>query len=90
MIHSIFIILITRPSILVTNGPGVSLPLVYTGFILKKLKVLTEFKILFIESFCRTKSVSLAGKLIQPVSDRFIVLWKDISSNKREYLGKII
>lgn len=90
MIHSVGIILKTRPSIIVTNGPGVSLPLVYIGYILHKLKILCEFKILFIESYCRTKSVSLAGKLIQPVADRFIVLWKEIANKRREYLGKII
>lgn len=90
MLHSVFIILRTRPNMIVTNGPGVALPLVYIGYILKKLKILIEFKVLFIESYCRTKSVSLAGKLIQPVSDKFIVLWKTISSAKREYLGKII
>jgi beta-1,4-N-acetylglucosaminyltransferase len=90
MIHSVGIILRTRPSLIVTNGPGVSLPLVYIGYILHKLKILCEFKVLFIESYCRTKSVSLAGKLIQPVADRFIVLWKAIANKKREYLGKII
>ncbi len=88
--HSVYIILYSRPNLIVTNGPGVSLPLVYIGYIFRKLKLLAEFKILFIESFCRTQSVSLAGKLIQPVSDRFIVLWESLKSSKREYLGKII
>jgi beta-1,4-N-acetylglucosaminyltransferase len=52
--------------------------------------ILIEFKILFIESFCRTQNVSLAGKLIEPVSDKFIVLWKKLANKKREYLGKIL
>jgi beta-1,4-N-acetylglucosaminyltransferase len=90
LFHSIFLIIRSRPNLLITNGPGVSLPLVYIGYVLKKLKILVEFKVLFIESYCRTRSVSLAGKLIQPVSDRFIVLWESLSSAKREYLGKII
>lgn len=90
-IHSAFIIAKTRPSMIVTNGPGVALPLCYTGYILKKLLLLTEFKILFIESYCRTKSLSLAGKLIEPISDRFIVLWKELATKKkREYIGKIL
>jgi beta-1,4-N-acetylglucosaminyltransferase len=90
MLHSIYLILVSRPSMIITNGPGVALPLVYIGYIMKKLKILTEFKILFIESFCRTRSVSLAGKLIQPVADKFIVLWPEIANQNREFLGKII
>jgi beta-1,4-N-acetylglucosaminyltransferase len=89
-LHSMLIICKTRPNMIVTNGPGVALPLCYTGFILKNLLLLHEFKILFIESYCRTKSISLAGKLIQPISDRFIVLWKELANSKREYLGKIL
>jgi beta-1,4-N-acetylglucosaminyltransferase len=90
MLNSVIIILKTRPNLIVTNGPGVALPLVYIGYILKKLLILTQFKILFIESYCRTKSLSLSGKLIEPVADRFIVLWKELASSKREYLGKIL
>lgn len=89
-IHSILIIIKTRPNMIVTNGPGVALPLCYTGYILKKILLLTEFKILYIESYCRTKSLSLAGKLIEPISDRFIVLWKELATKKREYIGKIL
>lgn len=90
MMQSVIVILKTRPNLIVTNGPGVALPLVYIGYILHKLLILAEFKILFIESYCRTKSLSLAGKLIQPIADRFIVLWEQLQSNKREYLGKIL
>ncbi len=89
--HSVILILQNRPNMIVTNGPGVSLPICYVGFILAKLNVLVEFKILFIESFCRTQNLSLSGKLIKPISDKFIVLWKSLSENgKGEYIGKII
>jgi beta-1,4-N-acetylglucosaminyltransferase len=90
MFQSTLLILKARPNLIVTNGPGVALPLVYIGYILNKLLILSEFQIFFIESYCRTKSLSLSGKLIQPVADKFIVLWKDLASNKREYLGKIL
>jgi beta-1,4-N-acetylglucosaminyltransferase len=64
--------------------------LCYIGYVLKKMLVLVEFKILFIESYCRTKSLSLSGKLIKPVADKFIVLWKELEGGKCEYLGKIL
>lgn len=89
-LHSIIIICKTRPNLVVTNGPGVALPICYTGYILKHLLIIHQFKILFIESYCRTKSISLAGKLIQPIADKFIVLWKELATNKREYIGKIL
>jgi beta-1,4-N-acetylglucosaminyltransferase len=89
-VHSVLIIIKTRPNMIVTNGPGVALPLCYTGYILKNLLLLYEFKILFIESYCRTESISLAGKLIEPISDKFIVLWKELAGNKREYIGRIL
>jgi beta-1,4-N-acetylglucosaminyltransferase len=59
--------------------------------ILLYINVLFECKILFIESFCRTFGLSLSGKLIKPISDRFIVLWSSLAEKGLgEYVGKII
>jgi beta-1,4-N-acetylglucosaminyltransferase len=90
MIQSFFVMIKTQPNICVTNGPGVAIPIVYIGFILKKMMILIEFKILFIESFCRTKSISLSGKLIKPICDKFIVLWENLKGNNKEFIGKIL
>jgi beta-1,4-N-acetylglucosaminyltransferase len=90
MIQSFFLILKTQPNLCVTNGPGVAIPIVFIGFLLKKMMILIEFKILFIESFCRTKSISLSGKLIKPICDKFIVLWENLKGNKKEFIGKIL
>jgi len=90
MIQSFFVMIKTQPNICVTNGPGVAIPIVYIGFILKLMMILVEFKILFIESYCRTKSISLSGKLIEPICDKFIVLWENLKGGKKEFLGKIL
>lgn len=92
LLHSVILIFKTNPNLIVTNGPGVALPLCWIGYALNKLLVLQNLKILFIESYCRTKSLSLSGKLIKPISNRFIVLWKSLNeiNPKTEYLGKII
>ena len=74
----------------VSNGPGVAFPIIFIGYILKLFMILYEFKIMFIESYCRSKSISLCGKLVEPICDRFIVLWKNLETKKREYLGKIL
>lgn len=88
--QSLGIILKTRPNLVVSNGPGVAVPIIYMGFILKLLFILQEFKILFIESYCRTTSISLSGKLLQPICDKFIVLWEHLKGGKKEYIGKIL
>jgi beta-1,4-N-acetylglucosaminyltransferase len=48
-------------------------------------------KILFIESFCRVTSLSLSGKLLQPIASRFIVHWEELKAKHRVlYSDKII
>ena len=90
LFQSFFILIKYRPNMVVTNGPGVAFPILFIGFILRILMILSEFKIMFIESYCRTKSISLCGKIVEPLCDRFIVLWKNLETKKREYLGKIL
>ena len=90
LFQSFFILIKYRPNMVVTNGPGVAFPILFIGYILRILMILCEFKIMFIESYCRTKSISLCGKIVEPLCDRFIVLWKNLESKKREYLGKIL
>jgi len=90
LFQSLFILIKTRPNMVVSNGPGVAFPIIIIGYILKILMILYEFKIMFIESYCRSKSISLCGKLVEPFCDRFIVLWKNLETKKREYLGKIL
>ena len=90
LFQSFFILIKYRPNMVVTNGPGVAFPILFIGYILRILMILCEFKIIFIESYCRTKSISLCGKIVEPLCDRFIVLWKNLESKKREYLGKIL
>ena len=90
LFQSFFILVKYRPNMVVTNGPGVAFPLIFIGYFLRIVMVLIEYKIIFIESYCRTKSISLCGKIVEPLCDRFIVLWKNLETKKREYLGKIL
>lgn len=36
---------------------------------------LFSFRSVFVESFCRTQTLSLAGRLLYPVVDTFVVQW---------------
>ena len=65
---------------MVNNGPGTAVPLVYAHFLISKILLWRpEAKQIFVESFCRVTSLSLTGKLIKPIVDKFIVQWEDLA-----------
>lgn len=74
-IKSAFIILINyKPDLILCNGPGTGVPLCLVSFLLK-LIFLNRTKIIFIESFCRVKSLSLTGKILYYFVDDVIIQW---------------
>jgi beta-1,4-N-acetylglucosaminyltransferase len=76
------------PSLIVTNGPGTALPLCYVGFFMRFL-TLQKIRLVYVESFCRTSTLSLAGRLIYPISDEFFVQWPKLHEKhpKTKYVG---
>mmetsp|Transcript_35670 Transcript_35670/g.53167 ORF Transcript_35670/g.53167 Transcript_35670/m.53167 type:complete len:218 (-) Transcript_35670:109-762(-) len=66
-----------RPDLVLCNGPGTCLPIVVVTFVLRVLG-LCEGKVVFVESFCRVNSLSLTGKLLYPIVDRFLVHWEEL------------
>ncbi|MCQ2820853.1 MAG: hypothetical protein MJ252_26645, partial [archaeon] len=83
LLQSFFILLKTRPSIAVSNGPGTAIPILFMGYFLRKVMILSEFKILFIESYCRTNYISRSGKLVEFIADKFIVLWEKLKGGNK-------
>jgi beta-1,4-N-acetylglucosaminyltransferase len=81
-----------QPHLIVTNGPGTCVPIVYCAFILRCLFSLVDlvrsgggnsssrilFRTIFIESLCRVKTLSLSGKLVYPIVDSFVVHWPSL------------
>ncbi len=84
---SFLLILRLRPSLLITNGPGTALPLVYSLFIIRLFGL--RSRTIFFESFCRVTSLSLAAKLCRPVVDRFVVHWPGLAK-KGEYVPGLL
>ena len=65
-----------QPELLLTNGPGTCIPVIYSLFLHRLLSFKrTSCKIIFVESLCRVQTLSLSGKLVYPIVDRFIVHW---------------
>eukprot|EP01031_Cornospumella_fuschlensis_P032110 gene32109-38831_t len=54
-------------------------------------RVMQYCPILYVESFCRVQHLSLTGKLLYPIADRFIVQWEDLAEkySRAEYLGDL-
>lgn len=75
----------TKPDVILCDGPGTCLPPCYICFFFNFLNV-TNTKIIFVESFARVKSLSLTGKLLIFIANRFIVQWKEALDV--EFLGK--
>lgn len=76
---SIRIILEQRPNLCLTNGPAIS---VIVSVAIRLLQIITlgrgyDCEIIFIESFCRTRTLSLAGRMIYHLrlANKFFVQW---------------
>ena len=91
LVQAFYVMLRSKPQLLICNGPGTCVSLCYSAFLLRVFGV-ARTRIVFVESFCRTEGLSLSGKLLLPIADRFIAQWPElveISPAKIEYLGVI-
>lgn len=67
-----------QPDLVLVNGPGTCLPIAVSAFFFRIVGWKTGTKIVFVESFCRVKSLSLTGKLLYPIADLFAVCWEQL------------
>ncbi|WP_284138994.1 MULTISPECIES: PssD/Cps14F family polysaccharide biosynthesis glycosyltransferase [unclassified Virgibacillus] len=66
-----FIFLRTRPDVVITTGAHTAVPMCYIAKLFRK-------KVIFIESFAKTTSPTLSGRLVYPIADLFIVQWESM------------
>ena len=79
-----------RPDLIIANGPGTCVPVIYASFFLRVLSFLLpgggvgrggaswtfrRCKLIFVESVCRVRTLSLSGRLVYPIVDLFLVHW---------------
>lgn len=79
------------PDVLLVNGPGTSIPIAYILFGLKFFGFCNT-RIVYIESLARVHELSLTGKLILPIANRFLVQWASVAQKykRAEYLGILV
>ena len=79
--HTYYLLQQEQPDLILANGPGMCVPLIYLIFLFRFLGV-SSCKTIFVESLCRVQTLSLSGKLVYPIVDQFVVHWPSL---KKKY-----
>ncbi|CAG0881248.1 unnamed protein product [Cyprideis torosa] len=81
-----------KADLLLVNGPGTCVPLVWITGILNMLR-LRSCRIVFIESICRVETLSLSAKLSLPFLDALLVQWPELYASyphTSTYIGRLV
>ena len=85
-----FVLLLTfRPDLIICNGPAICVPICFAAKLLSK-----DVRIVFVESICRTESLSLTGKILYylRICDHFLVQWPQLSHKykRSQFIGLLV
>jgi beta-1,4-N-acetylglucosaminyltransferase len=74
-----------RPDAILSTGAGLAVPFFLVGKLLR-------CRLVYVESVTRTETISLSGRLVYPLADRFFVQWPEVAERLRraEYHGGIL
>ncbi|CAH1955367.1 unnamed protein product [Acanthoscelides obtectus] len=91
ILYSVPLVFKIVPDLILCNGPGTCIPICGIGFVLKTFFI-KDVKIVFVESFCRTRKLSLSGKILLYLADIFIVQWLTLKKNvkRADYIGQLM
>lgn len=91
ILYSVPVVCRIRPDLVLCNGPGTCIPICVTAFLLKAGFV-SDTRIVFVESFCRTRSFSLSGKILMYFADNILVQWPKLRGKlkRAEYIGQLM
>ncbi|HEX5763374.1 MAG TPA: PssD/Cps14F family polysaccharide biosynthesis glycosyltransferase [Solirubrobacterales bacterium] len=74
----------SRPAVVLSTGAGVAVPF----FVVAKL---CGVRTVYVESLTRIDGLSLSGRLVYPLADRFFVQWPSTSGRRRaRYVGSVL
>ena len=68
---SIYLFFKINPKVVITTGTHTAVPMCYIAKLFRR-------KIIFIETFANSKTKTMAGKMIYPIADEFIVQWESM------------
>jgi beta-1,4-N-acetylglucosaminyltransferase len=86
------------PDLIITNGPATAVIVILGSLILRFFNVKGansrgKCKTIYAESFARVKGLSLSGKLLSRVVDRFLVQWEELEGSggrRAEFWGVLV
>jgi len=86
------------PDLIVTNGPATAVIVILASLLLRFFNVRGansrgKCRTVYVESFARVKTLSLSGKLLVRVVDRFLVQWEElegVGGGRAEYWGVLV
>lgn len=71
IIKSLILFIKIRPDVIVTTGTHTAVPMCYIGWLFRR-------KVIFIETFANSRSKTVAGRLVYPIADVFVVQWESM------------
>ncbi|KAF3032604.1 UDP-N-acetylglucosamine transferase subunit [Didymella heteroderae] len=85
------------PDLIITNGPATAVILILAAFLLRFFNIRGAesrglCRTVYVESFARVKTLSLSGRLLVRIVDRFLVQWKELEGygGRAEYGGILV
>ena len=81
----------TLPDLLLCNGPGTCIPLCFWCFVLKFFWI-KDVNIVYVESICRVKTLSLSALILYFIADHILVQWPQLQKAypRTQYIGRVI
>lgn len=84
------------PDLIITNGPGTGVIVVFASLALRLAGLGAgedKMRTIYVESWARVRRLSLSGKILLRVVDRFIVQWEALvkaTQGRSEYIGVLV
>jgi beta-1,4-N-acetylglucosaminyltransferase len=84
------------PDLIVSNGPATAVIVVFASFVLRFLGLpgtSGKMRTIYVESWARVRKLSLSGKILLRVVDRFLVQWERLAEElggQAEYIGVLV
>ena len=85
------------PDLIITNGPATAVIVILASLILRYVNwrganSSGKCKTVYVESFARVKTLSLSGKLLLRIVDRFLVQWEELegTGGRAEFCGVLV
>lgn len=89
--YSFPITITALPDLLLCNGPGTCIPLCFWCFVLKFFWI-KDITIVYVESICRVKTLSLSALILYYIADHILVQWPQLQTAfpRTEYIGRVV